>query len=69
MEGAILLHPGRRPPAGADEGLEGRRLRQWRGGVGRGGGTHQAGGGGCESAQTQAEVHGAVRRPGPCHAR
>lgn len=65
----LLLHPGCGPSAGVDESLEGWRLRQWRGGMGRGGGAYQAGRGGCEPAEAQAQVHGAVWRPGPRHAR
>lgn len=67
--GAILLYPGCRPAAGADEGLEGRRLWQRRRGVGRGGGAHPAGSGGRESAPAKAAVHGFVRWPRPRHAR
>lgn len=69
MVRSLLLHPGCGPSAGLDEGLEGRRLRQRRGGMGRGGGADQAGRGGCEPPEAQAQVYGAVWRPGPCHAR
>lgn len=69
MGGAIFLYSSCWPAAGADEGLEGRWLWQWRRGVGRGGDAHPAGCGGREPAPAKATIHGFVRWPCPRHAR